>query len=99
MKVSFRWQYLKRCYEKSQQAVQKWGPDVGKKYVTRVGQLFDAPTLQVVREQRALNFHALKGKRQGEFALKLTDKWRLIVKEGDTPNSLVIWEVTNHYDD
>ena len=75
------------------------GPDVGRKYIARVKQLIAAPTFQDVQNIRSLRLHALKGDRDGQFSIRLTAQWRLIVEQGATRESLIIREVTNHYDD
>ena len=99
MELSFRGRNLQRRYEDSNQAIQEWGPDVGRKYIARVKQLIAAPTFQDVQNIRSLRLHALKGDRDGQFSIRLTAQWRLIVEQGATRESLVIREVTNHYDD
>lgn len=98
LKIIFRNRKLRRCYEESNRAIREWGPEVGRNYVRRIEQLLDSANLDDVRAQRSLNFHPLKGKRKDQYAINLDGQWRLHVKEGETRNSLIIWEVTNHYD-
>lgn len=46
-----------------------------------------------------MRLHALTGRRQGQYAVDLTGRWRLIVEIHEASNSLEVLEVTNHYDD
>ena len=97
--ITFGSRELERCFVDSRRAFRSWGPDVARKYLARINQLYEAPTLQDVRMIRPLRLHALKGSREGQLAIMLTAQWRLIVKPGGKANSLEILEVTNHYDD
>lgn len=72
---------------------------VARKYVQRVDQLLDAETLQDIRQLRFMRLHALTGRRQGQYAVDLTGRWRLIVEIHEASNSLEVLEVTNHYED
>ena len=99
MEVSYRTRELERCYTESQQATKKWGPDVGRKYITRIKELQAAITLQDIRDSHSLGFHALKGDRRGQSAIKLTGRWRLIIGVDEENGTIVIREVTNHYED
>ena len=47
----------------------------------------------------SLRFHPLRGSRRGELPTYPTGRWILIVMEGDTAQSIIIEEVSNHYDD
>ena len=39
MEVIFRTRQLRRCYEESARAIQRWGPEVARKFITRIKQL------------------------------------------------------------
>ena len=99
MEVSFRTARLRRSYEESARAVKQWGPTVGRKYVTRINQLYAVRDLQEAYNIRSLRLHPLKGAREGELSIYLTGRWRLIVTKADTEESVIIREVSNHYDD
>ena len=99
MEITFRTRQPRRCYEQSATAVQRWGPDVARKFITRIKQLQAISSLQEAYKLRAIGLHPLKGSRKGELAITLTGRWRLIVTEGDRENSVIIEEVSNHYDD
>ena len=36
---------------------------------------------------------------RGDLSIRLTGRWRLIVTKGDTEESVIIEEVSDHYDD
>ncbi len=99
MEVSFRTNKLLRNYEKSAGAIREWGPDVGRKYVTRINELYAVKDFQEAYNIRSMRLHPLKGSKQGELSIYLTGKWRLIVAKGDTESQVIIKEVSNHYDD
>ena len=99
MEVTFRSKQLKLCYEDSAKAVQKWGTAVGRKYVTRINQLFAAKDFQETYNIRPLRLHPLKGVREGELSINLTGRWRLIVTKGETEEHVIIQNVSNHYED
>ena len=99
MEVIFRTNELRRCYEESGRAVQQWGPDVGRRYITRIETLAQVEDFRTLYRIRRLRLHPLQGTRRGELSIYLTGRWRLIVTRGDTEDSVIIEEVSNHYDD
>ena len=99
MEVSFRTRQLRRCYEESARAVQRWGPEVARKFITRIKQLQAIADFQQAYTVRAMRLHALKGSNRGELSITLTGRWRLIVTKGEREDSVIIGEVSNHYDD
>ena len=99
MEVIFKSRQLQRCYEESARAVQRWGPEVARKYITRVKQLQALATFHQAYNLSAMELHPLKGARMGELAMTLTGRWRLIVRRGKSEESVIIEEVSNHYGD
>ena len=99
MEVTFRTRQLRRCYEESARAVQRWGPEVARKFVTRIKQLRAIADFQQAYTVRAMRLHALRGSNRGELSITLTGRWRLIVTKGEREDSVIIEEVSNHYDD
>ncbi len=99
MEVSFRTNRLQRNYEESARDIRQWGPDVGRKYITRINALYAIGNFQEVYNIRAMRLHPLKGSKRGELSIYLTGRWRLIVTKGDTEEGVTIEEVSNHYDD
>ena len=90
---------MKLCYEQSAKAVQKWGPDVGRKYITRINELYSVKDFQDAYNIRSMRLHALKGGRREELSINLTGQWRLIVTKGETEEHVIIQNVSNHYED
>ena len=99
MELSFKTKKLQRSYEESAQAVRQWGPDVGRKYIIRINELYAAKDFQEAYRVRSMRLHPLKGSKRGELSIYLTDKWRLIVTKDGTEDRVIIEEVSNHYDD
>ena len=99
MEVNFRTNELRRCHAESARAIRRWGPDVGRRYIARIRQLYAASNFSELYNSRALRLHPLQGPHRGKFAIYLTGRWRLIVTQGDTEDSLNVEEVSNHYDD
>ena len=99
MEVIFRTNELRRRYEESARAIQRWGPDVGRRYITRIETLARVEDFWTLYRIRGLRLHPLQGTRSGELSIYLTGRWRLIVTRGEMEDSVIIEEVSNHYDD
>ena len=99
MEATFRTQQLQRCYEKSANAIKRWGPEVARKFITRIKQLQVLADFQQAYNLRAMELHPLKGTRKGELSIALIGRWRLIVTRGESEESVIIEEVSNHYGD
>ena len=99
MEVSFRTNQLRRNYQESARAVRQWGTSVGRKYITRINELYAVKDFKEAYNIRSMHLHALKGSKRGELSIHLTGKWRLIVTRGDNEGHVVVKEVSNHYDD
>ena len=99
MEVYFRTNQLQHNYEQSARAIRRWGPEVGRKYITRINELLRVTNLQETYKIRAMRLHSLKGPEDGSLSIYLAGRWRLIVTADDTEESVVIEEVSNHYDD
>ena len=99
MEVIFRTRRLQRNYEDVNRATIDWGRDVSHRYVRRIDELRRAPGFSQLYDVPALRLHPLHGSRTGELSIYLTGRWRLIITRGATPQSIIIEEVSNHYDD
>jgi proteic killer suppression protein len=98
VEVSFRTNKLQKAYGEADRAYREWGKPVGRKYIQRVGMLYDMPTFEGIMQARALRTHPLKGEREGDWALDLTGDTRLIVAPSDDGKSVEVKEVSKHYD-
>lgn len=99
MRVVFRSNQLRRAYEESAQATRRWGAPVARKYIQRLEVLFAATAFNDAKQVRSLRVHPLEGGHEGQWALDLTERWRLIVTPSDDGKAVTIEEVTNHYGD
>ena len=100
MKVSFRTRKLQRAYEESDRAIRAYGPEVGRRYIQRINVVKAARSLEDLKIQRPLRCHELHGKRAGQWAINLTDRYRLIFTvSGLEFDALRVEEVTKHYGD
>lgn len=99
MEISFRSKRLRRNYEESAKAVQQWGSDVARKYITRINELNAVRDFQEAFQVQSMRIHPLKGPDSGKWSIYLTGRWRLIVTKGDSEESVLIEEVSNQYDD
>ncbi len=98
MEVQFRTGRLRTCYERYREGEREWGPEVARRFIQRINLLYAAETVSDLRTMRALRFHALKGERQGTFALELDRRMRLIVTF-PAPGTVGIEEVSTHHGD
>ena len=97
MEVRFRNRRLQRCFEQERQAIQRWGPDVGARYVERVNFILGVDEWDDLYRFRFLAFHALRENRRGQFAIKLTGRWRLIVEPVESNRGLMVVSVEDYH--
>ena len=98
MEVVFQSRKLGRCFEESSRAVREWGPDVARRYVRRVNELWALPSFDSLFSVRQMRAHWLRGS-PGDCALDLSGRWRLIVQRGSRDDQVIVREVSNHYGD
>lgn len=100
MRVSFKTNKLRDEYEQSKKGVKAYGEQIARKYVQRVNLIKRARDLEEVKGLPGLDCHPLKGRRKGQWAVKLTGFYRLIFTvTGDRLDVARIEEVSKHYDD
>ena len=98
MDVDFANNRLRRCFEQRQEAVRRWGPDVGGRYVERINFIMAAENVRDLYAFVSLGFHSLKGTRRDQFAVTLTGQWRLILERGDDERTLIVVEVVDYHE-
>lgn len=98
MRVRFASRELARCYESECDAVRAWGPVVGRRYIDRVSLVRQGRSVEDLNAIRSLRLHPLTGRRSGQFAIRITGRWRLVFRLNDD-HAVVIEEVTAHYGD
>lgn len=99
MEVRFASNKLERCYQEQTRAVREWGPEIGPLYIVRVTTLMAAVQFADIFQIRSLHLHPLTGDRQGQYALTIQGRWRLIITLDDNPQEITVEEVGNHYGD
>lgn len=100
MEIKFRTKKLEKQYLNYKEAEKAFGKDVARKFIQRIGILKSAKCFEDLFNIPTLKFHPLKGPREGEFAIKLTGFYRLIItNDGDVFDVAKIEEVSKHYDD
>jgi len=100
LQIKFRIKKLEKQYLKSTEAIKAYGPKVAKKYILRIGILKSAKCFDDLYDIPALDFHPLTGNRKGQFAIKLTGFYRLIItNDGEVFDIVKIEEVNAHYGD
>jgi plasmid maintenance system killer protein len=99
MEITFRSIALRRFYENEVTAIRQWGPVVGRKYIQRVTVLMAAENFTDLFQIRALRLHALEGHREGQYAITVHERWRLILVYDEAKETLFVEEVSRHYGD
>ena len=98
MRLIFRNRRLERAYRDPGRAARLWGADVGLRYVERVSRIQTRPTWQDLFRLRQLDLHPLHGDRRGQFAARLTGRWRLILQPGEREGEVLILDVEDYHD-
>ena len=92
-------QTLKDRYEDVNKATRAWGPQVARRYIQRIEQIQAMPTFHSLFSIQSLRLHPPKGNRRGQFALTLIGRYLLIIERDDSSDTVLVSEVSNHYDD
>src|SRR5205823_1216841 len=77
--ILYRSRHLQQCAAQEREAVRAWGPQVGRRYVERLGTVRTAEKLDDLFTFQQLHFHPLTGDRAGQYACSLTGAWRIIL--------------------
>ena len=100
MEIRFKTKKLEKQYLNHKEAQKVYGQQVAKKYIMRVNTIKHAKCFDELFSIPSLDFHPLSGNRQGEYAVKLTGFYRLIItNDGETFDIAKIEEVSKHYED
>ena len=99
MIIKFRNRTLRERYEDANKGTREWGPQVAHRYIQRIEQIEAMPTFHSLFSIRSLRLHPLKGGRQGQYALTLVGRYRLIIERDDAPDAVIVSEISNHYGD
>jgi len=100
VEVAFRTKKLEKCYLNHVQAAKMWGLPVARKYIQRIDMLQEASDLAEIEALPGLKCHPLEGKRTGQYAITLHDRWRLVFRlSGEEATVILVEEVNKHYGD
>jgi proteic killer suppression protein len=99
LRIEFSSNRLERAFTDYSRATRDWGEPVGRKYVERIVFIQAAATVADLRNARSLRFHALSGRREGQYAVMLTGNWRLVLslRDGETGTVVIIEEVVDYH--
>jgi len=86
-------------YTGSDAAIRELGEDIARKYVGRLNIIRHALDFEELKGMPGLNCHELKGKLRHKWAIKLTERMRLIVSVDRDNNEVRIEEISKHYGD
>ena len=70
-----------------------WPAAVVKAYLRLVQRIRSAPDERVFRTMGSLRFKKLRGKRKGQWSMRLNDQWRLILEFEGQGADRVVWIV------
>lgn len=101
IKVNFRTAKLRRCFNKSQEAIRAWGDKVGRNYVKRIKDIEAAAKVEDLYKLPHLGFHPLREDRKGQYAVELGYRARMIVTvtQGGKIEIVTVQEVDQrHYE-
>ena len=98
VEVVFRSKKLETYYKNSKKGCKVWGDAVARRYIQRIDLLQEAENMLEVHKLPGLRCHPLKGKREGQYAINLVERWRLIfILAGEKAEIICIEEVSKHY--
>jgi len=97
--VQFEDDDLKRLYEDPQYRLPRLGEDLTRAYRKVVGFISSAADERDLVAMRSLHFEKLKGKRAGQYSLRLNQQWRLIIRliENEEGKIVVVVEVVDYH--
>ena len=80
MEVEFEDDDLRRLYEEAEFRLPRFGPELTKAYRKRVQFIVSAADRRDLYAMRSNRLEKLKGDREGQHSLRVTDQWRLLVR-------------------
>ena len=81
MKLEFRTHNLSTASINLSEATRLFGVQIGRKYVQRLAVLRATDNFSHLYGHRALKLHSLKGDRAEQYAVSLTENYRLIIEK------------------
>ena len=80
------------------EAIRQFGTTIGRKYIQRIMVMRAADKFSQLYGHQALRLHPLNGDRVGQYAMKLTGNYRLIVESIQEDKVLVVGVEDYHGD-
>ena len=99
MEVRFRRSYLRRYANDTSQATRRWGHPAGVRFTDAISFIRDAYRFEDLFSVRHWGLHPLRANRKGEYAIRITGRLRLIVEYDANSRTVLVKEVTDHYED
>ena len=100
MQIEFRTRKLQKQYEDHRAAEKAYGKNVARRYIQRVNIIQESKNFNELQSLPGLQCHPLKGDRKGQWAIKLTGYYRMIITLKEERLQIVcIEEVSKHYGD
>ncbi len=87
------------AYSSEREATRFFGKQIARVYIRRVRELRAARNLDVIKANQSMRFHELTGDRKGQFSVKLTKNYRLIVTLENDQQDIVIEGVEDYHGD
>ncbi len=98
--IRFKTRKLEKAFAQIAEGRKLWGDMVARRYIERVNALQTLDNAKLAaKEFPEYRPQELKGKRKGQWAMNLNDRWRLIYEPAEDGLTISIEEVTNHYGD
>lgn len=98
MQIRYRTKKLEKFCTVAIEARKEYGLDIAEKLQQRVGELVAADSIDILVRGRIGNCHPLHGDRQGQYAMDLSQPFRLIIKKFDAQaNVVIIVEVEDYH--
>ena len=103
MKTTITDSYLEKLFQgKAISGKPKYSSDIVVKFKRTVQKLQLASNIKDLKEQRGLNFEALKGEYKGYFSVRVDRSYRLILtykkgKKSNFADCITVIDLTNHY--
>ena len=96
MYIEFATNRLANIGTNLEKAIKLFGVEVGRKYIQRLAVLKAVDNFHELYGHRALRLHPLKGKRAGQYSIKLTGNFRLVISRIEE-NKVCILEVEDYH--
>ena len=80
-------------------ASRTWPIGVATNYINSILTIRAARNIHDLYRIRSLRLSRKRCTRKGQFTIRLSNRWRLVLKFNDAGDRATIWEVTNHYGD